>query len=72
MDALLNLQHEVESCAALAFAVSAMLYEVIDSGCDCAKTGEIEHAGMVIGMLQDRLEQARALATGAAQYGMQG
>lgn len=65
MDALLSLQHEVESCAALAFAASAMICDVIDSGCACTKTGEIEHAGRVIGMLQDRIEQAKTLANSA-------
>lgn len=70
MDALLSLQHEVESCAALAFAASAMIYEVIDNG--CPQSGEIEHAGRVIGMLQDRIEQAKTLANSAITNGFDG
>lgn len=72
MDALLSLQHEVESCAALAFAASAMIYEVIDRGCPCTQISEIEHAGRVIGMLQDRIEQAKTLANSAITSGFDG
>jgi hypothetical protein len=56
MDFKLELQHEVATCVALAFAVESILNEVVDNG---GAAGEpVEHACRVQGLLQDRLDQA--------------
>lgn len=63
MDFKLELQHEVETCVALAFAVGSILNEVVDNG--GAAVEPVEHASRVLGLLQDRLDQAKALTDGA-------
>lgn len=68
MDTKLKLQHEAETCVALAAAVSAMLCEMIDDG--GTSIGKLQQTICVLGLFQDKLDTVKALADSAVMLGM--
>lgn len=68
MDQKLKLQHEVETCLAIAGAVSAMLNEIVDEG--VSSGAKVGRAAIVHGLLQDKLDMVKEMADNAVLDGL--
>lgn len=68
MDQKLKLQHDVETCQAIASAVAAMMNEIIDNGGNSMVM--VERMIIVFGLLQDRLGEVKVVADNIAIDGL--